>query len=242
MYMEKKRILIILMFIVAFLIAIISSLIYYNDKYSVRFETGTSEVILTKYVQKNEKVEEPVNPIKEGYIFKEWQVNGETYDFNTKVSDDIVLTAKWVKEEYVTITFNANSENKIEDKTILKGSSIDELPDSIKEDYEFLGWYLNGNLYNNEEIYDNITLEAQYKKNEITYKIGDRVKIIGNYSKSAYATIEEAYNKKAIGWERKIINIIEDSEFPYVVGNDNGVTGYFKIDSIEKIKLEKGEL
>lgn len=232
--MEKKRTIIILMFIVAFLVAIFTSLIYYNNKYSVTFESGTSEIILTKYVKKNGKVEEPITPIKEGYVFKEWQVNGETYDFDSKVEDDIVLTAEWVKEEYVTITFNTNSDNKVEDKKILKGSIIEELPESKKEEHEFIGWYLNDHLYNNEEIYDDITLEAKYKEIKTIYEIGDKVIIIGNYSKSAYSTIDEAYNKRAIGWEREIIDIIEDSEFPYVVGNNTGVTGFFKVESIEK--------
>ena len=175
--MDKKRIIIILMFIVSFLIAIFISLIYYKDKYSVRFESGTSEIILTKYVEKNGTVEEPITPIKEGYVFKEWQVNGETNDFNSEVKNDIILTAKWIKEEYVTISFNTNSDNKIDDKKILKGSVIEELPESIKEDHEFIGWYLNDSLYSNEEIYDNIILEAKYKENQINYEIGDKVKI-----------------------------------------------------------------
>lgn len=223
------------MFIIAFLIAIFTSLIYYNDKYSVRFETGTDEVILTKYVKKDEQVEEPSIPTKEGYVFKEWQLNGETYNFDTEIEDDTILTAEWIKEEYITITFNTNCDYEIKSKKILKGDTIDELPESTKKDHEFIGWYLNGSLYNNEEIYDDITLEAQYKKIESSYKIGDKVKIIGNYSKSSNSKVYEAYNKKAIGWEREIIDIIEDSEFPYVVGNENGVTGFFKSDSIEKI-------
>ena len=233
--MEKKRTIIILMFIVAFCIAIVTSLIYYSDKYSVSFETGTDEIILTKYVEKNGVVEEPITPTKEGYIFKEWQLDGETYNFETEISDDIILTAEWIKEEYITITFNTNSNYEIENKKILKGNVIEELPIPIRENYEFIGWYLNGNLYNNEEIYSDEILIAQYKNDTIntTYKIGDIVKIVGNYASSAYSL--KAYNKKAIGWERKIINIIEDSQYPYVIGNEYGITGFFKSSSIEKI-------
>ena len=233
--MDKKRIIIIAMFIVVFIISIILSTIYYNGKYSVCFETGTDEVILTKYVKRNETVEEPIEPTKEGYVFKEWQLDGKTYDFDTEVKKDTILTAKWIKEEYITISFNTNSEYDIESKKILKGDIISELPVSIKEGYEFIGWYLNGKIYNNEEIHSNVTLNAEYKNNivNIAYEIGDKIKIIGNYSNSAYGT--HAYNKKAIGWEREVIYIIEDSNFMYVVGNENGVTGFFKASSIEKI-------
>lgn len=233
--MEKKRIIIMIMFIVAFIMAIISSLIYNNGKYSVQFETGTNEIILTKYVNKNEKIEEPVAPIKEGYVFKEWQLNGKTYNFDEEIKDDTILTAEWIKEEYIKIIFDTDSTDIVENKKILKGNSINELPKVTKEGYEFIGWYLGDKLYNSEKIYDDATLKAYYKKIEPSYKIGDKIKIIGSYSSSSTATVDEAYNKKAIGWERKIINKIEGSEFPYVIGNDDGITGFFKSSSIEKI-------
>lgn len=231
--MDKKRLFTILIFIIFFIILIVISSLYYNNKYSVRFETGTDDVILNSYVSKNGKVEEPIQPSKEGYVFVEWQLDGETFSFDTEIDEDIVLTAKWVKEEYITIIFDTQTEEIIESKKILKGDSIDELPIVNKENYEFIGWYLKGELYNNEEIYSDITLVAQYKNDIIdpTFKIGDKVIIIGNYSNSAYSI--NAYNKKAIGWKREILDIIEDSEYPYMVGNSYGVTGFFKADSIE---------
>lgn len=233
--MERKRIIIIILFILFFIISIFGSLVYYKDKYTVYFETGTEESILSQYVSKNDKVVVPITPTKEGYVFIEWQLNGETFDFNSEIKEDTVLTAKWIKEKYVTITFNTNSDYIIESKKILKGESINELAISYKDGYEFLGWYINGSMYNNEEIFDDITLNAEYKNNKFntTYKAGDKVKIIGNYSNTSYS--KYAYNKRAIGWEREILYIIEDSENPYVVGNETGVTGFFKASSIEKI-------
>jgi len=235
--MDKKRIVIVFIFIIMFIILIIVSSLYYNNKYAIYFETGTDEVILTKYVKRNSKVDKPTTPIKEGYVFKEWQLDGKTYDFNNEVTKDIILTAKWIKEEYVTIKFDTNSNYEIEPKKILKGDSIDKLPESYKEDYEFIGWYLNNKLYNNELIYDDIKLIAIYKNDKINslYKIGDKIKIIGRYAKSAYSYDYQDYNMKAIGWEREILDIIENSEYPYVIGNSKGVTGFFKASSIEKV-------
>ena len=114
-YMEKKRLIILLFFIMLFMVAIIVSSVYYNNKYSVYFETGTSEVILTQYVSKNQKIEKPIDPKKEGYVFKEWQCNGVTFDFNKKIDQDIILSAKWIKEQYVTVKFNTNIDEKIDD-------------------------------------------------------------------------------------------------------------------------------
>lgn len=214
-------------------------MLYYNSKKTVTFETGTEEIILTKYVNKNDLVSLPIEPTKEGYVFKEWQLNGKTYDFNTKVVDDIVLTAKWIKEEYVTVNFNTNSENKIESINILKGNSIEKLPTPNKDEYKFIGWYLNEKLYTNEEINSNITLNAEYENDRVntTYKQGDVVYIIGNYSNSAYSI--SAKNKVAIGWRRSILYILEEVEYPYVVGNEKGVTGFFKASSIKKINREE---
>lgn len=234
--MDKKRFIIVLAFIICFVISITLSSLYYKDKYTVSFETGTNEIILTKYVNKNDTIVEPSSPVKDGFVFKEWQLNGKKYNFDEKIKEDMVLTAKWIKEEYISINFNTNSDYVIDSKKILKGNGIDELPISEKEGYEFIGWFLDGQLYNNEEIYDDIELKAEYKNNTINtiYKVGDKVSITGNYSDSAYSDFP--YNKIAIGWQRKILNIIDNSEYPYVVGNETGVTGFFKASSIERME------
>ena len=234
--MEKKRLIAIFIFIIIFIILISLSILYYNNKYSVFFDTGTDEIILTKYVKKNEKIEKPTEPNKEGYIFKEWQLNGNTYDFDTEIKKDIVLTAKWIKEEYVTIDFNTNSNEDLASIKIIKGDIIKELPTPNKEGYEFIGWYLDNKLYNLDEIHSNIKLNAEYKNDKIntTYKEGDMVNIVGSYSNSAYSL--NANYDIAISWNRQILSIIEEGEFPYIVGNEEGVTGFFKANSIEKVK------
>ncbi|MBQ9071557.1 MAG: InlB B-repeat-containing protein [Bacilli bacterium] len=231
--MDKKRFIVVISFIILFLIAIIVSHIYYNDKLSVSFETGTDEEILDKYVSRNSKVEEPITPTKEGYVFVEWQLDGETYDFDNLVKEDIILSAKWAKEEYVTISFNTDSMDTIESKKVLKGSILKDLETPIKEGNEFIGWYLDDKLYNNQEVNSNITLVAKYKTETINplYLEGSKVLIVGNYSDSAYSN--NAYNSIAIGWERIILYIVENSDYPYAVGDSTGVTGYFKASSIE---------
>ena len=232
--MEKKRLIVILIFVIIFVISILLSILYYKERKTVQFETGTEEIILTKYVNKNGKVEEPEMPTKEGYIFQEWELNGETYNFDTKVEEDIILTAKWVKKDYIIISFNTNSDYAIESKKIIKGYAIEDLPTLEKENYEFIGWYLNGELYDNEQIYSDTTLIAEYKNNKLntTYKKGDKIEIIGSYSNSAYSLV--GTNKIAIGWRREILDIVEESEFPYMIGNETGVTGFFKAESLKK--------
>jgi len=233
--MERKRVIIICLIILVFIVSIVISLISYKDKYIIAFETGTDEGILNQYVKEDDKILEPTTPEKEGYVFIEWQLNGERYDFDKGVKEDTVLTAKWLKEDYITISYITNSIYTIESNKILKGSPISNLPIAYKDGYEFVGWSINGRLYNNEVINDDVVLNAEYK-NEIvntTYKEGDNVLITGNYSNTAYS-IGAKYNR-AIGWERQIIGIIENSNYPYIVGRGNDVTGFFKASSLEII-------
>ena len=206
---------------------------YYKDKYSVNFETGSEDVILTQFVDKNGTVKEPIEPTKDGYIFKEWQLNGVAFDFNTKLDKDIILSAEWIKEEYITVNFSTDTLEEFDEIKLLKGDTIKELPVSNNQGYEFIGWYLNDELYENQEINSDVVLVAKYKEIIHEYKIGDKIKIIGNYAKMS--TDKIAYNKRAIGWERQILNIIEGVEFPYVIGDNTGVTGFFKVESLERV-------
>lgn len=231
--MDKKRFIVILIFIIVFIISILISSIYYKDKYSVNFETGCEDAILTQFVEKDGTVKEPIEPTKEGYIFKEWQLDGVAFDFNTKLDKDIILSAEWIKEEYVTVNFSTDTLEEFEEIKLLKGNTINELPISEKEGYEFLGWYLDDELYENQEINSDVVLVAKYKEIIPELKIGDKVKIVGNYAKMS--TDKVAYNKRALGWEREILNIIDGVKFPYVIGNNTGVTGFFKLESLERM-------
>ena len=46
-------------------------------------------------VDKDGRIPKPADPTKEGYIFDGWYYNGELFDFNTKVTGDIKLEARW---------------------------------------------------------------------------------------------------------------------------------------------------
>ena len=51
-------------------------------------------------VKEGNKVTRPTNPTKTDYAFIEWQLNGTTYNFETAVTSNITLTAKWKKTTY----------------------------------------------------------------------------------------------------------------------------------------------
>ena len=230
--MSKKRIFIFVGIALFFMIGIFLSFVYNKGKFSVYFETGTNETLLVKYVSAGDKIVEPKEPTMDGYIFKEWQLKGKKYDFNSEVERDLVLTAKWIKEEYISVNYFDEDGSIIESTEILKGDKISKMPIVSKEGYNFIGWYFDDEKYNNQELYDDTVLVAKYEKIEenIVFEIGDSVDIIGSYA-SASNSLNADYNA-AIGWDRKILEILEDSEFPYMVGDSTGVTGFFKASSL----------
>ena len=109
-----------------------------------------------------------------GYEFLGWYLNGEKYDFATPVTSDMTLYAKWVddgscKEMYL-VKFDSNGGSSVNSQRVEEGAKAVEPEDPTRNGYTFLGWYLNGRLFNfNTRIYEDITLVAKWEKNTEQY-------------------------------------------------------------------------
>ena len=113
--MEKKNTVII--FIALFIILIslgLFGVIYLknNEKvYTVTFDTNGGSDIAAQIVKAGSTINEPISPVREGYDFTYWSLNGEMYNFNSTVNEDITLVANWlgvdIKETAYIITFDA---------------------------------------------------------------------------------------------------------------------------------------
>ena len=83
---------------------------------TVFFDTDGGSVIEAVVVKEGLPVTRPTNPTKDGHIFKEWQLNGTTFDFNTKITENITLTAIWTQKNF---TFTVSDiENDTENKKL----------------------------------------------------------------------------------------------------------------------------
>ncbi len=67
-----------------------------NDEYQVTFDTQGGTMIYPVAVEKNTPVSEPEKPVKPGFVFVGWYLNGEPYDFAQPVTGNMILRAKWV--------------------------------------------------------------------------------------------------------------------------------------------------
>jgi uncharacterized repeat protein (TIGR02543 family) len=99
------------------LIAIfIYSLFFSTPTYKVTFDTNGGNSIESVKVKKNGTVTKPADPTKEGYNFKEWQVNGATFDFSTPITGNITVTAVW-EAKTTTTTKKASGKKTTTKKT-----------------------------------------------------------------------------------------------------------------------------
>ena len=67
---------------------------------TVRYDSDGGTPIESEVVKEGLNANRPQNPTKDGYNFKEWQLNGVTFDFNTKIYEDITLKAIWIQKDF----------------------------------------------------------------------------------------------------------------------------------------------
>lgn len=118
---------------------------------------------------------QPDTPVREGYVFDGWMLNGNRFDFNSPVYQDITLEADWLQDANYefTVTYHMNSGRPKEETKVLFGTPVKRPKNPERMGYVFKGWYLNGELYDfNSPVFSSITLVAYWEKetpNSVTY-------------------------------------------------------------------------
>ncbi len=99
-----------------------------SKEYVVTFDSDGGSSIESVKVKENEKVEKPSDPTKEGYVFDSWYLDDEIFDFNTKITHDITLVAKWKVDSIILANESLNLSIFDEEKIV-----ISLLPEGVKE-------------------------------------------------------------------------------------------------------------
>ena len=160
----------------------------------------------TQIVQAGEKAIEPDVPSRQGYQFTDWYLDDTKYDFDTAVTGDMTLTAKWTANSY-TIAFDTNGGSDIDPITQDYGTVITAPEAPTREGYTFIGW--------DKEIpttmpAENMTVTAQWKINRYTITFdtaggSEIAPITQDYGTNITAPADptrEGYT--FIGWDKEI--------------------------------------
>ncbi|WP_045959674.1 InlB B-repeat-containing protein [Acholeplasma palmae] len=142
---------------------------------------GQSHAVINKIVS-GTVIDKAINPQRYGYRFVGWYEDLSStieYNFETPITKDVTLYAKWEEKPKLTLTFEYR--DNIRDNYILNNvlpestvdlSSTPELSSVTRTGYRFLGWFY---MYEDQErslhgdrVYSNITVYAKWEKGNIT--------------------------------------------------------------------------
>lgn len=88
--------------------------VFEKKEYTVSFITNGGTDVAEKIVKYNETITRPEDPTKTGYIFIKWlDEDGNEYNFDTPVINDITLTAKWKVAKATIVTTEQNNDNTL---------------------------------------------------------------------------------------------------------------------------------
>ena len=152
------------------------------NKYTVTFNSyGGTPVPPAQEVEYGLTATKPDAPTLKGYTFAFWYLgedeeNATAYDFNTPVTENITLTAKWNINKY-TVTFNSYGGTPVPPaQEVEYGLTATEPAAPEKTGYTFDGWYLGDEKYDfSDAVEQNITLYANWEKNIYTVTYTDGV-------------------------------------------------------------------
>ena len=145
--------------------------VHVTEEYTVTFNAyGGFPMPDEQHVKSGEKAVLPVAPTLKGYTFAFWYLgedeqNATAYDFDTPVTGDITLTAKWNINKY-TVTFDTDGGTPVPPNQEVEYGLTATKPTTAptKTGYTFDGWYLGDEKYDfSDAVEQNITLRAKWE-------------------------------------------------------------------------------
>ena len=109
--------------------------------YKVIFNPMNGEKSFVVKVEENNTVDRPDEPVKIGHTFDNWYDDVVVFDFDTPITDDITLFAKYTINTY-KVSFHSNGGGYDETITVNYGTVLTE-PLVSRDGYTLKGWYTN---------------------------------------------------------------------------------------------------
>ena len=169
--------------------------------YTVNFDNnGHGRTPEAQYIEYLNKVKEPENMVTVGYTFIGWYKEKaciNAYDFDTLVTEDFTLYAKWEINKYTVHFENNGRGEKVEDQIIEYNKRVDKPKDLVSSGFTFGGWFIDEacqNEYNFDmPVTNNFTLYAKWTIRQYTLTFISNGEI--------FTTITQNYNTRIIAPE-----------------------------------------
>ena len=162
------------------------------NKFTVTFNVEGGSSIATQKVEEGNKATKPTDPTKADHKFLGWFREDKEFDFDTAISANITLTAKWerIPLKY-TITFDSKGGTELSSITELEGTSVKEPNKPTKDGFVFLGWFDHNDKKVEWPITLNSSLNLYAAWNEVV-PYGEYLKaLLENYKQDIYDYIPE---------------------------------------------------
>ncbi len=137
-------------------------------EYKVTFNSNGGSNVENQLVKNGAKATKPADPTRDGHTFVGWMQNGKTYDFDTRVTADINLIAKWEKNAPTKFTVSFMVEGETEafyTTSVEAGNKVAPPKDTpTRTGFIFDGWTLKGEVYDfTAPVIGEMTLMASWK-------------------------------------------------------------------------------
>ena len=194
--------------------------------YTVTFISDGGNAVSPQKVEKGAMATQPIDPKKNGYTFDGWFLGEDKWSFDTAVSANITLRAKWTKTIYI-VTFDSNGGNAVSPQQIGSGEKATEPTPPTRDGYVFDGWYLGENKWSfDSAITANITLDAKWTSEKVT--------IVFDYDDYSGVVWDDDFD------EEMVVNVGERvGDFPVPTIDGNAFLGWYRDLNDETTKLRK---
>ena len=190
--------------------------------------------ITTNVVRANKTIDKPKDPKVKGFKFIGWSVDGEPFDFSTKITKDITITALF---DYIYYTVTFENDNETSTQKVIEGYIAVKPMSPVKTNKIFDGWYLGDKEFKfSQPITEDIKLVAHYSdyktdKIYVTYDFGyDCYQTKSDLRYSYYSEYYNFLTSKGFNFASKSIanvdNFIRDmTNFSYNGRREMGALG-----------------
>lgn len=208
----------------------------------VSFNTNAGSEVESQTVQINGKAVYPITPTRKNYTFSCWCSDSEltnVFDFNTAITADITLYAKWVQISN-TVTFRSNGGSSVASQDVMIGSYATKPEAPTKEGFDFVYWCddldcTNEFHFNITPVTGALTLYAKWSAKEITVTFNSNggssveAQVIGYGDRAVFPEIPVKENAVFVMWEKAgEVDSGEKSEFDFADELTEDITLYAK--------------